>query len=160
MLARRMRYQSSVPGPAKFPGIQPSEVLASLHSDAALLCVFTWCRGNRVIFLAVERMWLSNGSNRLLGGRPLKTGDATHACPAPACLSGSSQDPADVWARSHALVEFPGQWPRCEQHQFESDMRVIRDFITAKEEQLLMREIEPHISRMPYELCHCDDVGG
>lgn len=73
---------------------------------------------------------------------------------------GVARIPADVWARSHALVEFPGQWPRCEQHQFESDMRVIRDFITAKEEQLLMREIEPHISRLPYELSHCDDVGG
>ncbi|XP_039499426.1 alpha-ketoglutarate-dependent dioxygenase alkB homolog 7, mitochondrial-like isoform X2 [Drosophila santomea] len=64
----------------------------------------------------------------------------------------------DVWTRSFGLVEFAGQWPPSEQRQFESDMRVIRDFITAPEEQLLMREIEPHISRLPYESSHWDEA--
>ncbi|XP_017062929.1 uncharacterized protein LOC108102446 isoform X2 [Drosophila eugracilis] len=64
-----------------------------------------------------------------------------------------------AWTRSFGLVEFAGHWPSLEKQQFESDMRVIQDFVTAEEEELLIREIEPHISRLPYESSHWDDVG-
>jgi len=57
------------------------------------------------------------------------------------------------------LLEFAGQWPSSEKRQFESDMQVIKNFVTEEEEQVLMREIEPHISRLPYESSHWDDVG-
>ncbi|XP_016948267.1 alpha-ketoglutarate-dependent dioxygenase alkB homolog 7, mitochondrial [Drosophila biarmipes] len=56
------------------------------------------------------------------------------------------------------LVEFAGQWPRSEKRQFESNMRVIENFVSAEEEQVLMREIEPHISRLPYESSHWDEA--
>ncbi|XP_017062928.1 alpha-ketoglutarate-dependent dioxygenase alkB homolog 7, mitochondrial isoform X1 [Drosophila eugracilis] len=63
-----------------------------------------------------------------------------------------------AWTRSFGLVEFAGHWPSLEKQQFESDMRVIQDFVTAEEEELLIREIEPHISRLPYESSHWDDA--
>nr|XP_016939024.1 alpha-ketoglutarate-dependent dioxygenase alkB homolog 7, mitochondrial [Drosophila suzukii] len=56
------------------------------------------------------------------------------------------------------LLEFAGQWPSSEKRQFESHMRVIKNFVAEEEEQVLMREIEPHISRLPYESSHWDDA--
>ncbi|XP_016990994.1 alpha-ketoglutarate-dependent dioxygenase alkB homolog 7, mitochondrial [Drosophila rhopaloa] len=63
-----------------------------------------------------------------------------------------------VRGRSLSLVEFAGQWSSLERRQFQANMRVICDFVTEKEEQRLIREIEPHISRLPYESSHWDDA--
>ncbi|KAH8366533.1 hypothetical protein KR084_000978 [Drosophila pseudotakahashii] len=59
---------------------------------------------------------------------------------------------------SHHLVEFAGQWTSSERRQFEWDMRVIENFITPEEEVELLGEIEPHISRLPYESSHWDEA--
>ncbi len=38
------------------------------------------------------------------------------------------------------------------------DMLVFNDFITADEEDVLLKELEPHLQRSRYELSHWDDV--
>ncbi|XP_052857020.1 alpha-ketoglutarate-dependent dioxygenase alkB homolog 7, mitochondrial-like [Drosophila gunungcola] len=60
--------------------------------------------------------------------------------------------------RNFSLMEYAGQWSSTEKLQFQADMRVISDFVTAEEEQCLIWEIEPHISRLPYESSHWDDA--
>ncbi|XP_017054815.1 alpha-ketoglutarate-dependent dioxygenase alkB homolog 7, mitochondrial [Drosophila ficusphila] len=59
---------------------------------------------------------------------------------------------------STSLVEFTGQWPCSDKQEFESSMQVIRNFVTAEEEETLMREIEPQVRRLPYETSHWDDA--
>ncbi|XP_017006720.2 alpha-ketoglutarate-dependent dioxygenase alkB homolog 7, mitochondrial [Drosophila takahashii] len=65
---------------------------------------------------------------------------------------------AKILGRSLHLVEFAGQWTSSERRQFECDMRVIENFVTPAEEAGLLREIEPHISRLPYESSHWDEA--
>ncbi|KAH8275892.1 hypothetical protein KR026_000900 [Drosophila bipectinata] len=58
----------------------------------------------------------------------------------------------------HNLIDFAGAWPASERCAFEKDMRVLQDFVTAEEEQSLLQEIEPHLSRLPYETSHWDEA--
>lgn len=72
--------------------------------------------------------------------------------------SGAAQAVGLARRRGLSLVHFAGQWPPSEKREFEAHMRVIKDFVTAEEEQRLIQEIEPTLSRLPYESSHWDDV--
>ncbi|CAG9802986.1 unnamed protein product [Chironomus riparius] len=63
-------------------------------------------------------------------------------------------DPNDV----NSLMEFEGIWPEDAKEQFIKDMRVVESFISDKEEQEILTEIEPYLKRLKYERDHWDDA--
>jgi len=55
-------------------------------------------------------------------------------------------------------IQFSGSFSAEEKEQFLTDMTVFDDFLSVEEEESIIREIEPYMSRMRYEFDHWDDV--
>lgn len=56
------------------------------------------------------------------------------------------------------LMEFHGNWPDDVKRKFLSDMTVIENFVSPDEEADILKEVEPYLKRMRYEVDHWDDA--
>ncbi|XP_053692784.1 alpha-ketoglutarate-dependent dioxygenase alkB homolog 7, mitochondrial [Sabethes cyaneus] len=76
------------------------------------------------------------------------------------CYYTTDFRPTSTTAKEHLQpnVTFHGVWPADDQCRFLTDMTVITDFITEREEQTMLEELEPVLKRIRYELDHWDDA--
>lgn len=56
------------------------------------------------------------------------------------------------------LLDFEGSWPEDVKSKIIKDLRIIPNFISEKEEKLLLEEVEIYLKRMKYEKDHWDSA--
>lgn len=64
-----------------------------------------------------------------------------------------------TFADDQVKVVLNGDWDDGSLAKMSRDFRIVHDFVTADEEEILMTELEPKLRRMRYQFDHWDDVG-